>query len=385
MVKHLNRDVDEMAYENLFAGVNPPPVVKSGVLRRLAVAATYPRGTILAKSSVDNKLVILGTADEAAIPALMLGENAITPAAVAGLHANTMLSVNVNGNVFEMSNAGLKALPIAAAVAKPAVVLGGADINNAAAAGANAATTITITVNGKAYTVANAVLAALAADSTDAVVMAALEAAVAADGINIGAVAEFSLVGSKIQIATRGVGPNQSIALAGNWGAPEDEALFEGIFGFAFPVAAVSGSASATEQIAAAIGSLALASGVKVSDLADVSVDAGKLRIVTKDSGPNVSLAITGTWGAAGDEATIEGILGVALPAVATGDELLTPDCILADAVDVPINADPAATVYKEGNFNEAALTVMNGYTITEADRDKLRERGIYLGTVLHY
>ncbi len=383
MAKHLNRDVGQIEYDKLIAGVTPAVHVNSGVIRQLAVAATYPRGTVLAKSSADNKLVILGTADAAAVPALIQGANAITPAAVAGLHANTKLSVNVNGNVFEMSNAALKALPTAAAVSKPAVVLGGADINNASAAGANAATTITITVNGKAYTVANAVLAALAADSTDAVVMAALESAVAADGINIGAVAEFTLVGSKIQIATRDVGPNQSIALTGNWGAPEDEALFEGIFGFAFPVAAVTGAVSAAEQIAQAIADLALASGLKVSDLADVSVAAGKLRIVTKESGANVSLAITGTWGAAGDEATLEGILGIALPAVASVDEILTPDCILCDDTEIGTSADVNAAVFTAGCFNEDALTVADEYTMTEADKDKLRERGIYLGTVL--
>ncbi|MEN6437028.1 MAG: hypothetical protein ABFD97_00425 [Syntrophobacter sp.] len=383
MTNHLNREVGTLEYDKLIAGVNPPIHVNSGTIRQLAVAATYPRGTVLAKSSADNKLVILGTTDEAPVPASILGTSTITPAAVAGLHADTKLSVNVNGNAFEMSNAGLKALPIAVAVAKPAVVLGSANINNAAAAGAHADTVITITVNGKAYVVANATLAALAADSTDSIIMAALASAVAADGVNVQAVAEFALVGSKIQISTRDVGASQSIAIAGTWGAAADEALFEGIFGFAFPVAAVAGAASAAEQIAQAIADLALTSGLKVSDLADVLVAAGKLRIVTKDSGTNASLAITGAWGAAGDEATIEGILGVSLPAVATTDENLTPDCILCDDTAIGTAADVVAAVYTAGCFSIAALTIKDGYTMTEGDKDKLRERGIYLGTVL--
>lgn len=61
MAIHLNSKVGEMAYDKLIAGITPPVNVNSGILRKLAVAATYLRGTVLAKSSVDNKLVILGT------------------------------------------------------------------------------------------------------------------------------------------------------------------------------------------------------------------------------------------------------------------------------------------------------------------------------------
>ena len=35
------------------------------------------------------------------------------------------------------------------------------------------------------------------------------------------------------------------------------------------------------------------------------------------------------------------------------------------------------------GGFNEDALTVGEEYTITQADKDALRERGIYLAQVL--
>lgn len=57
----LNRKVGEMAYDKLIAGITPPVHVNSGTIRMLAVAAEYKRGTVLAKSSVDDKLVILGT------------------------------------------------------------------------------------------------------------------------------------------------------------------------------------------------------------------------------------------------------------------------------------------------------------------------------------
>lgn len=57
----LNRKVGDMAYDKLIAGITPPVHVNSGTIRMLAVAAEYKRGTVLAKSSVDNKLVILGT------------------------------------------------------------------------------------------------------------------------------------------------------------------------------------------------------------------------------------------------------------------------------------------------------------------------------------
>lgn len=61
----LNRKVGEMAYDKLIAGITPPVHVNSGTIRMLAVAAEYKRGTVLAKSSVDDKLVILGTTAEA--------------------------------------------------------------------------------------------------------------------------------------------------------------------------------------------------------------------------------------------------------------------------------------------------------------------------------
>ena len=62
--------------------------------------------------------------------------------------------------------------------------------------------------------------------------------------------------------------------------------------------------------------------------------------------------------------------------------EELIPDSILCDDTSVVTDTDTNAAVYTGGCFNFDALTVKEGYTWTEDDKDKLRERGIYLGTV---
>ena len=81
--------------------------------------------------------------------------------------------------------------------------------------------------------------------------------------------------------------------------------------------------------------------------------------------------------GSAGDSKLV--ILGT----TAAENETLTADCVLCDDTEIGTATDVLAPVYTAGCFNKAALTVKAAYTMTEADRDKLRERGIYLGTVL--
>lgn len=61
MTRDLHEKIGSVEYEKLFAGINPPAIVRGGVIRKLGTAATLKRGTVLAKSSVDNKLVILGS------------------------------------------------------------------------------------------------------------------------------------------------------------------------------------------------------------------------------------------------------------------------------------------------------------------------------------
>lgn len=54
-----------------------------------------------------------------------------------------------------------------------------------------------------------------------------------------------------------------------------------------------------------------------------------------------------------------------------------TPDCILCDDTEIGTEEAVSTAVYKAGCFDPEKLIVAEGYTITEADKDKLRERGI--------
>ncbi len=71
------------------------------------------------------------------------------------------------------------------------------------------------------------------------------------------------------------------------------------------------------------------------------------------------------------------------LGTTAGSNETLTPDCILCDDEEIGTDIDVNVAVYVMGCFNEEALTVGEEYTITQADKDALRERGIYLSQVL--
>ena len=62
MTRDLHTKLGSMEYEKLFAGLQPPPITGKGTIRKLSAAATIARGTLLAKSSTDGKLVIFGTA-----------------------------------------------------------------------------------------------------------------------------------------------------------------------------------------------------------------------------------------------------------------------------------------------------------------------------------
>lgn len=56
-----------------------------------------------------------------------------------------------------------------------------------------------------------------------------------------------------------------------------------------------------------------------------------------------------------------------------------TPDCILCDDTEIGTTEDVKVTVYEAGCFDPEKLTVAEGYTLTQANKDKLRERGIVL------
>ena len=61
----------------------------------------------------------------------------------------------------------------------------------------------------------------------------------------------------------------------------------------------------------------------------------------------------------------------------AAGGDVLTPDCVLCDDTVTDVAQDLPVVVYTAGCFNPEKTSVKSGYDITEADKDKLRERGI--------
>jgi len=64
----------------------------------------------------------------------------------------------------------------------------------------------------------------------------------------------------------------------------------------------------------------------------------------------------------------------------AASNETLTADCILAEDIDVGTANDENALTFYQGNFNEDALILKSGASLTEDDRDALRVRNIILG-----
>jgi hypothetical protein len=58
-------------------------------------------------------------------------------------------------------------------------------------------------------------------------------------------------------------------------------------------------------------------------------------------------------------------------------------DCVLCDDITVGTTSDENVAVYVSGCFNEDALIMDEDYTLTEADKDELRKKGILLGTVM--
>ena len=64
----------------------------------------------------------------------------------------------------------------------------------------------------------------------------------------------------------------------------------------------------------------------------------------------------------------------------AATNETLTADCILAEDIAVGTSNDENALTFYQGNFNEDALILASGASLTEDDRDALRMRNIILG-----
>ena len=61
MSEMLSRKLGEMEYDGLVTDTTPKVEVRGKTIRKLSAETKLKRGTVLAKSSVDNKLVVLGT------------------------------------------------------------------------------------------------------------------------------------------------------------------------------------------------------------------------------------------------------------------------------------------------------------------------------------
>lgn len=59
-MKELSKKLGEMEYDGLFTDITPKAQVRGGTIRKGDAEVTLKRGTILAKSSADQKLVVLG-------------------------------------------------------------------------------------------------------------------------------------------------------------------------------------------------------------------------------------------------------------------------------------------------------------------------------------
>lgn len=69
---------------------------------------------------------------------------------------------------------------------------------------------------------------------------------------------------------------------------------------------------------------------------------------------------------------------------VATYDEIVA-NCILADDVSVGTSADATALAYRTGHFNGKKLIVAEGYTLSAADKENLRDLGILISDAMAY
>lgn len=76
--------------------------------------------------------------------------------------------------------------------------------------------------------------------------------------------------------------------------------------------------------------------------------------------------------GTAGDNKLV--VLGTA----AASNEVLTAYCILCDDVDVGTADDVTVPIYLAGCFNLNKCVTINDHTITEAEKDALRNGGIF-------
>lgn len=100
-------------------------------------------------------------------------------------------------------------------------------------------------------------------------------------------------------------------------------------------------------------------------------VSGGTIRKLSKSDTIKRGTVLAKSGGTAGDNKLV--VLGTA----AASNEVLTAYCILCDDVAVGTTDDVIAPVYLMGCFNSNKVTVADSYTMTEADKDALRNGGI--------
>lgn len=109
-----------------------------------------------------------------------------------------------------------------------------------------------------------------------------------------------------------------------------------------------------------------------VTDLTPpVQVRGGTIRKLAAEATLARGTVLAKSSGTAGDGKLV--VLGT----TAATNETLTPDCILCDDVVVGTAADVKVAVYTAGCFDPGKVTVATSYTVTAADYDALRTRGI--------
>lgn len=100
-------------------------------------------------------------------------------------------------------------------------------------------------------------------------------------------------------------------------------------------------------------------------------VSGGTIRNLSKADTIKRGTVLAKSGGTAGDNKLV--VLGTA----AASNEVLTAYCILCDDVAVGTTDDVIAPVYLMGCFNSNKVTVADRYTMTETDKDALRNGGI--------
>lgn len=73
-----------------------------------------------------------------------------------------------------------------------------------------------------------------------------------------------------------------------------------------------------------------------------------------------------------------DGAMVIAGTTAAEGEKL-TPNCILAEDVESGAGESAVGIAYRTGHFNENSLLVKDGYTVTDDDKEALRDAGILL------